>query len=164
MGSTSNTCAPAVVPAADTNYGVSTITQAVTFSGLTATQWTGGLKTAGEIGYAKAQGWTTGIGAAIAIATGFTVTSTAARRAATVTFTSTLRASPTAVTAAKSSVTAANLNSNMASVNTAKSLGATIPDASTISVAAATSTTASATVSGASTVTTSIMAMAVAVL
>merc|ERR1719502_16758 len=82
-------------PAADTTYGVSTITQAVTFSGLTAAQWTGGLKTAGEIGYAQAQGWTTGAGAAVDIAPGFTVTSTAARRAATVTFTSTLQASPT---------------------------------------------------------------------
>merc|ERR1719502_1332577 len=152
-------------PAAVTTYGVSTITQAVTFGGLSAAQWTGGLKTAGEIGYAKAQGWTTGTGNAIAIATGFTVTSAAARRAMTVTFTSTLQASPAAVTAAKAAVTAATLNTNMASVNTAKSLGATIPAVGTMSVAAATSTTApAATVSGASTVTTSIMAMAVAVL
>merc|ERR1719502_15375 len=158
-------------PAADTTYGVSTITQAATFGGLSAAQWTGGLKTAGEIGYAKAQGWTTGTGNAIAIATGFTVTSAAARRAMTVTFTSTLQASPAAVTAAKAAVTAATLNTNMASVNTAKSLGATIPAVGTMSVAAATSTTApaptptpAATVSGASTVTTSIMAMAVAVL
>merc|ERR1719502_583808 len=82
-------------PAADTTYGVSTITQAVTFSTITAAQWTGALKTAGEIGYAQAQGWTTGAGAAVAIAPGFTVTSTAARRAATVTFTSTTAAAPT---------------------------------------------------------------------
>jgi len=160
----------AAAPAADTTAGTTTMTQAVTFSGLFAAQWTGGLKTAGEIGYAKAQGWTTGAGAAIAIATGFTVTSDAARRAATVTFTSTFRASPAAVTAAKSAVTAASLNANMASVNSAKSLGATIPAAGTITVATAASTTATApapapaTVSGASTVTTSIMAMAVAVL
>merc|ERR1712100_503227 len=145
-------------------YALSTITQAVTFSGLTAAQWTGALKTAGEIGYAKAQGWTTGTGAALAIATGYTVTSAAARRATTVTFTSTLRASPTAVTAATTAVTAANLNTEMTAVNTAKSLGATIPAASTITVASASSTTASTNVSGASTVTTSIMAMAVAVL
>merc|ERR1719337_428829 len=103
------------------------MTQAVTFSGLFAAQWTGALQTAGNIGYAKAQGWTTGTGAAIAIATGFTVTSTAARRSTTVTFTSTFRASPAAVTAAKSAVTAASLHTNMNAVNTAKSLGATVP-------------------------------------
>merc|ERR1711871_1865313 len=159
-----NTCAAAAPTAAPT-FALSTITQDVTFSGLTAAQWNGGLKTAGEIGYAKVQGWTTGTGANLAIATGYTVTSAAARRATTVTFTSTLRASATAVTTATTAVTAANLNTEMTAVNTAKSLGATIPAASTMTVAAASSTTASSgTVSGASTVTTSIMAMAVAVL
>merc|ERR1712167_34396 len=91
--SATNTCAsvPTAAPTAAPTYALSTITQAVTFSGLTAAQWTGNLKTAGEIGYAKAQGWTTGTGAALAITTGYTVTSAAARRATTVTCTSTLR-------------------------------------------------------------------------
>merc|ERR1712072_46813 len=56
--SATNTCSsvPTADPTAAPTYALSTITQAVTFSGLTAAQWTGNLKTAGEIGYAKAQG------------------------------------------------------------------------------------------------------------
>jgi len=172
---TGNTCAtPATTPAPTPapTFAETTITQTLTVGGTdAATVWANNLKTCGELAYAEELGWTTGFGSSKAIATGYTVTSTAARRGYTITFTAKGRISATAVTAATTAanaITGTSLNAKMAQIKTDFSYSSiTVPTAANLTpgtATAVTATPAAATVSGASTVTTSIMAMAVAVL
>jgi len=158
-----NTCA---TPSSGPAPSPTTITQKITFSGSQAS-YTGTLKTFSEEAYGKAIGifdTTSGTGAWV---TGCSVTSVASasrRTSYAVTFTATVApAQSSAAQTASGALTTAGFATAATAVKTANNAAygsVTAPTATAI--ATASSTTPS--VSGASTVTTSIMAMAVAVL
>merc|ERR1711881_386531 len=140
-----------------------TITQKITLSG-TQASYTGAVKTLSEEAYGKALGifdTTSGTGAWV---TGCSVTSVASasrRTSYAVTFTATVApAQSSAATTASGSLTTAQFATAATAVKTANNAAygsITAPTATAIATASTSS------VSGASTVTTSIMAMAVAV-
>merc|ERR1712159_547457 len=152
--------------AAAPTAGAATIVQKLSMSG-TQTDYTGNVKSLAEQAYGKVLGIFDTTASPPAYATGCSVTSEAsARRAYTVTFTATTSASTgnaatTAATALTSNIAA--FTSAAAAVKAANNAYNTVTAPTATSAATAT-TTAVPTVSGAFTVTTSIMAMAVAVL
>merc|ERR1712159_403291 len=152
--------------AAAPTFGAATIVQKLSMSG-TQTDYTGNVMSLAEEAYGKVLGIFDTTATPQAYATGCSVTSEAsARRAYTVTFTATTSASTgnaatTAATALTSNIAA--FTSAAAAVKAANNAYNTVTAPTATSAATAT-TTAVPTVSGAFTVTTSIMAMAVAVL
>merc|ERR1712159_442318 len=155
--------APTTAPTAAPTFGAATIVQKLSISG-TQTDYTGNVKSLAEEAYGKVLGIFDTTATPPAYATGCSVTSEAsARRAYTVTFTATTSASTgnAAATALTSNIAA--FTSAAAAVKAANNAYNTVTAPTATSAATAT-TTAVPTVSGAFTVTTSIMAMAVAVL
>merc|ERR1711966_275247 len=119
------------------------VTQSVTITSLTASSYTGNLKSTYECGYAQSVTSTlcTATSGTVTYTSGVQVTSSAARRAATITFvldveTSVLTASAVQ-TAVANGVTAANLVSRMTAINTATGWSVTVPAAGDITVATA---------------------------
>merc|ERR1712100_291656 len=162
---------PTAAPTAAPTYGAVTIVQKLTMSGA-QTAYTGNVKSLAEEAYVKVLGIFDTTLTTPAYKTGCSVTSvaSASRRAYAVTFTATTSASTgaaanTAATALTSNIAA--FTSAAATVKAAVTAYGTVTAPTATGAAASTTTavpTPAATVSGASGVTTSIMAMAVAVL
>jgi hypothetical protein len=118
-----------------------TTTQAIVFNELAdASAYTGAIKLAYEYGWAHALGLTSISGSSVSYKTGVTVTSTAARRAVTVTFEATTNSQFTG-TAPTAGATAANLISGITAVvatDTTTYSGVTAPTASSMTVRPAT--------------------------
>jgi len=156
--------APTPAPTAAPTFGTVTIVQKLTMSGALST-YTGDVKTLAEQAYGKALGIFDTTASPPAYAAGCSVTSTAARRAFAVTFTASTSASTgAAANTAASTITTASYATAAAAVKSANTAYSSITPAAATAIAPATTTAVSPNVSGASTVTTSIMAMAVAVL
>jgi len=163
-----NTCAtpPAPAPSPGTPAPPpTTITQKITFSGTQAT-YTGTLKTFSEQAYGKAIGIFDTTTTPPAYKTGCSVASVASasrRTSYAVTFTATVAsAQASAANTASTALTPTSFATAATAVKAANTAYATVTAPTATAVAAPTATTP--TVSGASAVTTSIMAMAVAVL
>jgi hypothetical protein len=121
------------------------MSQQITFSALANAAAYPAVKTAYELAYANDCGLTTGSGAAMKIATGTTVASSAVRRGTVVTFKLvTTVADVAAVTTLQAALpTATSFVTALSTVKTAKSYNLIVPKMSTLTVAAAI-TTASA--------------------
>jgi len=157
---------PTPAPTAAPTYGAVTIVQKLTMSG-TQTDYVGNVKSLAEEAYGSAIGIFDSTLATPAYKTGCSVTSvaSASRRAYAVTFTATVAsAQSSAASTASTALTASGFATAAAAVKTANNAAYGSVTAPTATAVAAPSITTPTTVSGASTVTTSIMAMAVAVL
>lgn len=120
------------------------VTQAVTISSLTASDYTGNLKSTYECGYAKSvtSTWCTATSGTVTYLSGVQISSSAAaRRAATITFVmdveTTVMTASAVQTAVASGVTASALVSQMTAINTATGWSVTVPAEADITVATA---------------------------
>jgi hypothetical protein len=125
-----------------------TTTQSIVFNGLAdASAYTGAIKMAYEFGWSHGLGLASISGSSVSHAAGVTVTSSAARRAVTVTFEASTNSQFTG-TAPTTGATATNLNAGIAAViaaDTTTYAGVTAPAISTMTVRPATVTTSATT-------------------
>jgi hypothetical protein len=116
------------------------VTQTVTISSLTAAAYTGNTKSTYECGYAQTvtSTWCTATSGTVTYLSGVQISSSAARRAATITFVmdveTTVMTAANVQTAVASGVTASALVAKMTAINTATGWSVTVPAEADITV------------------------------